>query len=148
MLLANTPAQDESLLQSLEQTAGGIGLYVNAKKTEYTCFKQEGTISTLSDELLKLVDKFTYLGSSVSSTESDVNICLANAWTAINRLSIISKSDLSDEIKQDFFQTVAVSTLLYGCTTSTLTKCIEEKLDGNYTRMLETVLNKFWKQPP
>ena len=29
MLLANTPAQAESLLQSLEQAAEGISLYVN-----------------------------------------------------------------------------------------------------------------------
>ena len=31
-LLANTPSQVESLLHSLEKTAGGIGLYVNADK--------------------------------------------------------------------------------------------------------------------
>ena len=33
-LLANTPAQAESLLHSLEQAAGTIGLHVNADKTE------------------------------------------------------------------------------------------------------------------
>ena len=30
----------------------------------------------------------------------------------------------------------------------TLTKCMEKKLDGNYTRMLQAVLNKFWRQYP
>ena len=34
-LLVNTPAQAESLLQSLEWVAGGIGLHVNTDKTEY-----------------------------------------------------------------------------------------------------------------
>ena len=38
---------------------------------------------------LKLVDKFTYLGSSVESTEKDIETRLMKAWTAINRLSII-----------------------------------------------------------
>ena len=33
MFLANIPAQDKSLLHSLAQAAGGIGLYVNAHKT-------------------------------------------------------------------------------------------------------------------
>ena len=33
-LLANTPAQTESLLHSLERAAGGIGLYVNADKRD------------------------------------------------------------------------------------------------------------------
>ena len=39
-------------------------------KTEYTCFNQTGDISTLDGTSLKLVDKFTYRGSSVSSTET------------------------------------------------------------------------------
>ena len=43
----------------LEQTAGGIGLHVNADKTEYMCFNQRGDISTLKSGPLKLVDKFT-----------------------------------------------------------------------------------------
>ena len=45
-LLANTPAQAETLLHSLEWTAGGIGLRVNANKTEYICFYQRCNISS------------------------------------------------------------------------------------------------------
>ena len=45
-LLANTPAQAETLLLSLEGAAVGIGLHVNAHKTEYMCFNQTGDIST------------------------------------------------------------------------------------------------------
>ena len=64
-ILANTPNQAETLLHSLEQAAAGIGLHVNAHRTEYMCFNQTGDISTLDGTSLKLVDKFTYLGSSV-----------------------------------------------------------------------------------
>ena len=71
-ILANAPAQAETLLHSLELAAAGIGLHVNAHKTEYMCFNQTGDISTLNGSSLKLVDKFTYLGSSVSSTETDI----------------------------------------------------------------------------
>ena len=39
-----------------------------------------------------------------------------------------------------------MSILLYGCTTWTLTKRMEKKLDGNYTRMLRAILNKSWSQ--
>ena len=35
--LVNTPTKAKSLLHSLEQAAGGIGLHVNAVKTEYMC---------------------------------------------------------------------------------------------------------------
>ena len=41
-LLANAPAQAEILLHSLEWAAAGIGLHVNAYKTEYMCFNQTG----------------------------------------------------------------------------------------------------------
>ena len=34
--------------------------------------------------LLRLVDQFTYIGSNILSTESDVNIRIENALTAIN----------------------------------------------------------------
>ena len=37
---------------------------------------------------------------------------------------------------------------MYGCTTWTLTKDLEKKLDGNYRRMFHAVLNKSWKQHP
>ena len=94
-ILANTPAQAETLLHSLEWTAEGIGLHVNAHKTEYMCFNQTGNISTLNGSSLKLVDKFTYIGSNVSSTETDIDTWLTKSWTAVNRLSVIWKSDLT-----------------------------------------------------
>ena len=109
---------------------------------------QTGDISTLDGTPLKLVDKFPYLGSSVSSTEKDIDTRLTKAWTAINRLSIIWKSDLTDKMKRSFFQAAVASILLYGCTTWTLTKRLEKKLDGNYTRMLRAILNKSWRQYP
>ena len=67
---------------------------------------------------------------------------------AIDRLSNTWKSDLSDKIKRDFFKAVAVSILVCGCTTWTLQKHWEKKLDKNYTRMLRVVLDKSSKQHP
>ena len=63
-------------------------------------------------------------------------------------LSIIRKSDLTDKMKCRFFQAAVASILLYGCTTWTLTKRLEKKLDGNYTRMLRAILNRSWRQHP
>ena len=153
-LLANTPNQPtnqptkpnqaKTLLHSLERAATGIGLHINAHKMEYMCNNQTGDISTLDGTFLKLVGKFTYLGSSVSSTAKDIDTRLTKAWTAIDRLSIMWKSDLTDKMKRSFFQAVVVSILLYGCTIWTLLKRLE-KLVGNYTRMLRAILNKSWQ---
>ena len=108
----------------------------------------EAVISTLDGTPLKLVDKFTYLGSSVASTEKEIDTRLTKAWTAINRQSIILKSDLTDKMKRSFFQAAVASILLYGATSWTLTKRLEKKLDGNYTRMQRAILNKSWRQHP
>ena len=147
-ILANTPNQAETLMHFLKQATAGIGLRVYAHKTEYMSFNQTGDISTLDGTSLKLVDKFTYLGSSVSSTEKDTDTRLTKAWTAIDKLSIIWKSDLTDKMKRSFFQAAVVTILLYWCTTWTLTKRLEKKLDGNYTRMLPAILNKSWRKHP
>ena len=56
------------------------------------------------------------------------------------------KSKLTDKLKRQFLQAVVVSVLLYGYTTWTLTKQLENKLDGSCTRMLRAFLNKPWKQ--
>ena len=123
-------------------TTGTSILYTN------NLYNQTGNITTLDGASLKLVDKFTYLGSSVSSTEKDIVTRVTKAWTAIDRLSIIWKSDLTDKMKRSFFQAAVVSILLYGCTTWTLTKRLQKKLDCNYTRMLRAILNKSWRQRP
>ena len=147
-LLANAPAQAETMLHIQKGAVAGICPHINAHKTEYICFNQTGNISTLNGSPLKLVDKFTYLGSSVSSIETDINTLLTKAWTAIDRVSVIWKSDLTDKMKRSFFQAAVVSILLYRCTTWTLTKRMEKKLDSNYTRILRAILNKSWRQHP
>ena len=44
-------------------------------------------------------------------------------------------------MKRSFFHAAIVSILLYGYTTWTLTKLMEKKFDGNYTRMLRAIWN-------
>ena len=77
-----------------------------------------------------------------------VDSTLLPRYVNLSRLSIIWKSDLTDKMKRSFFKAAVTSILLYGCTTWTLTKRLEKKLDGNYTRMLRAILNKSWQQHP
>ena len=113
-----------------------IFVYVNVQLYYgYTtiCLNQKGDISTLNGSSLKLVEKFTDQGSSVLSTETDINTRLAKAWAANDSLKVIWKSDLTVKIKRSFFfQARVVSILPYGCTTWTLTKRMEKKLRSNY----------------
>ena len=155
-ILVNTKSKVESSRSSTPDQGVNILIVagyltstnVNAHKTEHMCYNLTGDISTLDGTALKLVDKFTYPGSSVSSTEKDIDTRLTKAWTAIDRLSIIWKSDLTDKMKRSFFHAAVVSILLCECTTWTLTKRLKKKLDGNYTRMCRAILNKSWRQHP
>ena len=76
-------------------------ILISTNEIEFIFFKWDGATSTPSDRPLKLVAKLTYLSSKISSTERDVDINQEKAWTAIDNLSLIWKSDLSD--KKVFF---------------------------------------------
>ena len=51
-------------------------------------------------------------------------------------------------IKWDFLHAAVVTILLYGCTTWTLTKCIERKLDRNNTSMLQATYTNLGSNTP
>jgi len=55
-LFADKVAETTSLLHSLEKAADGIGLHVNADKTEFMSFNQEGDIQSLSGNPIKKVE--------------------------------------------------------------------------------------------
>ena len=95
---------------------------MNIDKMECMYFKQDAAYSTLNGKLLKLVKWFIYLGSNISSTKSNVTYRIGQVWTAMEKLSIIKKSDHSDENK-----TVALSVLLYSWNTLTLMKRLDSK---------------------
>ena len=138
------------LLHHIEEAAIKIGLLVNAKKTEFMAFNQAhtGSIKSLTDEYIKAVLEFTYLGSNIASTKRDIEIRFAKAWSALNKLDKIWKSNLSPQLKRNFFRATVESVLLYGATSWTLTKTLEKMLDGAYTRMLRAVLNISWREHP
>ena len=67
---------------------------------------------------------------------------------SLHSLVLSKNCSISHIMKRSFFQAAVVSILLYGCTTGTLTKRLEKKLDGNYTRILRAIMNKSWRQHP
>ena len=89
-----------------------------------------------------------YVGVHRSTSLMSSSLLLQQCPACLVRLTWIWKSDLTDKMKRSFFQAAVVSILLYGCTTWTLTKQLEKKLDGNYTRILQAILNKSWQQHP
>ena len=61
-------------------------------------------------------------------------------------MNSIWKSRLPDNMKRNFFRATDEYVLIYGSVSWTLTKSLEKRLNGNYTRMLHAILNGSWKQ--
>ena len=125
----------------------GIDLHVNANKMDYMCFSQRGSISTLKDgsetngqvhlhRKQRLINRKWHQYMTSESMYID--------WLAIDHMKV----RLTGKNKTPFSPVVVVSLLLFGCTTLTVTKCIEKKLEGNCTRILKAILNKSWDQHP
>ena len=101
------------------------------------------TETTRDGSELEVVDDFKYL--SVSSKERDLEICKAQAWSALHSMKILWGSDPDDYLKRQLFVATVEPALLYGAEAWSLTVQQEKSLDGAYTRMLRTALNVNWE---
>ena len=140
-------AEAQELLQNVEIETLRIGLYLNEKKTEMMTFEHDSDmeIKTLNGKTLKLVVNFDYLGGRMESSEKDFQIRKALAWSAYNKLKTIWKSNIKKKIKEKLFVATVESVLLYNAETWTMSKTMEKRLDGCYTRMLRMAFNVAWK---
>ena len=69
-----------------------------------------------------------------------------SAWSALNKLTPIWKSNLDVSIKREFFRATVESVLTYSSQAWTLTKSLENKVNDAYTCMLRAALNVHWSQ--
>ena len=80
----------------------------------------------------------------LENSAKDFEVGKALGWSACHRLRRIWKSILKRSIKERLFMASVESILLYGSETWTVTKAIEKKLYGCYTKMLRMVFNVPW----
>jgi hypothetical protein len=102
------------------------------------------------DSVLKVVDKFCYLGSVLSSTaiiDDDVSARLAKASAAYGRLSKRLWSDHGIRLatKIPVYRAVVLTTLLYGCESWMLYRHHIAKLDQFHLRCLRKIAHIRWQ---
>ena len=95
-----------------------------------------------------MVEDYVYLGSFISSSEKDFNTRKGMAWSSCNDMHQIWTSQLPKSIKLEIFRATVEPILLYGSDTWTLSKKLERRLDGTYTRLLMRAQNLSWKRHP
>ena len=95
-----------------------------------------------------MVSDYVYLGSYILLSEKDFHTRKGMAWSACNAMHKIWTSDLSRAFKLKIFEAAIEPILLYGSETWTLSKKLEKRLDGTFTRLLMRVQNISWKRHP
>ena len=150
-LISGSLANAQLLLQALEQASNCVGLYLNESKTEFVnmCSNDNDfIIKSLNNVILNMVSDYVYLGSYISSSEKDFLTRKGMAWAACNAMHKIWSSNLSRAFKLEIFKAAIEPILLYGSETWTLSRKLEKRLDGTYTRLLMRVQNLSWKRHP
>ena len=134
-LLSEEIQKAQELLTRVENEAAKIGLRLNDEKTEAMVYNipTPSPLKTIGGNAIKIVENFKYLGSWMRSSEQGIKVRKALAWEACHKLNRVWSSPLKRNIKVRLF---LESVLLYGSNTWTLTKKLEQQLDGTYTRML------------
>ena len=148
-LITDTIEGAKLLLDRLEIAAQSVGLVMNCSKTKFMTLnipEEESSLVGSTGNQLEKVDDFVYLGAWIATTERDLRVRKAKAWTACHKLKKIWKSSLRRGMKIRLFVATVESILLYGSETWTLTESLKKQIDGCYTRMLRMALNVDWKQ--
>ena len=147
-LLSDTVEKACKLLDEVEQQCSRIGLGVNAKKTKVMPINAKETVrvTTRDGTPLEVVNDFNYLGAWIASTQHDIKVRRAKAWSALNSMNKVWRSSMNPDTKRRLFVSTVESVLLYGCETWTLTLADEKALDGLYTRLLRRALDVSWEE--
>lgn len=145
-LMSDSVQKACKLLIEVERQCQRIGLGMNTKKTKVMAENAGNPeVRSLDGTLLEVVEDFNYLGAWIASTQKDIKIRRARAWSALHSMNNVWKSKMNDNLKRRLFVTTVESVLMYGCEAWTLTVKDEKALDGVYTRMLRAALNVPWE---
>jgi exonuclease III len=106
--------------------------------------RRPATLRAGSGEL-ELVADFSYLGSKMCSLPDELQMRIALAWKATDRLWRLWKSGLSVALKRRLFHVTVTPVLLHGGECWPLRVHDEQLLDGAYTRLLRKALNVSWR---
>ena len=100
----------------------------------------------VSNGHIKLVNNFTYLGIDVSDSRTAFRNRRVKAWAAAAKLSIISRSEIRDDLKVQLFKAITESVLLYRAEALTINATLAKEIDRPHSALLRNALNIHWPQ--
>ena len=148
--------------QELQESVNGVhsaytraGLNMNLTKTEVLAQRTSGSFESaaprilVEDTELPVTDKFTYLGSIITSDcslDDEVIRRIALASSAFGRLShrVFLNHRLSLATKKSVYQAICLSILLFGCETWALYRRHFRKLESFHGDCIQRILGLKW----
>ena len=88
---------------------------MDASKTEHlpiNVTSEEGSINSISEDIIERVEDFKYLGLYVADSREDSNTRKRMEWSACIKLQKVWTSGISDELKVKLFRTCVKPVLL------------------------------------
>ena len=141
----------QSLMDRFSRACKDFGLTISLKKTEV--LGQDvptPPVITIDDYELNVVDRFTYLGSTITnnlSLDVEIDKRIGKAATILARLTtrVWSNRNLTVKTKMSVYEACVLSTLLYGSETWTTYSRQEKRLNSFHLRSLRRILGISWQ---
>ena len=145
LLLGKTTTQLEGFLHHLEEQARLYGMQLNQTKTELLVDpgRPSPKLKFVNGEEVPTTTQAKYLGSVVSwekPFEAAFKHRAALAETSYKKLRLVWNSSMSRHKKLNIFQSVFISTLIYGLDALTLQDNHLKRIDAYYYRFLRRIV--------
>lgn len=145
-LIAESQQGLQDMTSSLEDSAAKVGLRISSEKTKTMEIGQPAHTNPIIVNGIPVdkVDKFTYLGSMLTSegeVETDINTRIGKAGSMFKNLQNIWKSNnITEKLKVKLLQTLVLPTCLYASETWKMSSKNRKKLDAFQQRCLRKIL--------
>lgn len=149
---ADSPDGLQQLMTAFHSSCSKFGLKVSVKKTEVMSLDMHGheTLAIhIGEDLLKQVDKFRYLGSTISSKcdlDAEINSRIGAAAAAFGKLSsrVFCSHDLRLATKISVYMAIVLPNLLYSSETWCVYRHHIRTLDRFHLKCLRSIMNIQW----
>lgn len=150
--LAESPVGLQQLMSAFHQACCKFGLKISVKKTEVMSLDIHGretlTIK-LGEDVLKQVDKFRYLGSTITAKcdlDAEINSRISAAAAAFGKLcsKVFCSHDLKLATKISVYMAIVLPNLLYSSETWCVYRRHIRTLDRFHLKCLRTIMKIRW----
>lgn len=150
--LAESPTSLQELMTGLDEACSKFGLKISVSKTEVMTTglqTDEPLRICLGRDVLKCVEKFKYLGSTITSQcdlDAEINSRIGAASASYGKLrsKVFRSHDLKLATKISVYRAIVLPSLLYGSETWCLYRRNIKSLDQFHLRCLRDIMNIHW----